>query len=66
MQMAMHEAHLRAQGEDGGGDRPGAQAGAVHGQAEHSGDENERENQLQPWAASKLVPGPRLSPTETP
>ena len=23
MQMAMHEAHLRAQGEEGGGDRPG-------------------------------------------
>ena len=46
MQIAMHEAHLRGQGEDGGGDRPGSEPGAVHGQAEQGGKEDERENEL--------------------
>ena len=46
VQMAVHETHLRAQGEESGGDRPGLEARAVHGQAEHGGEKDQGENQL--------------------
>ena len=46
MQMAVHEAHLRAQGEESDGKRPGLEARAVHGQAEHGGEKDQGENQL--------------------
>ena len=44
MEIAVGEPHLRAQGENGYGNRPNAERSAVHGQSEQGQDASECEN----------------------